>query len=152
MSKKLSNKELRELLTEQSYSIEALQDEVEYLNGEHASNKARIWELICENDKLTMKYCPYRPPGDEDEDIDYYDLKDENTNLRAENLGLALKLYLPKNTDLKKTKKERKPKAGVVSFDFWPLRDWFRLSYDKWNPGMAAQLCVGPLRIDWFVA
>jgi hypothetical protein len=147
MSKKLTNKELRELMTEQSYTIEALEDEVEYLRSEYATNHARIWELICENDVLTMKYCPYRPPGDEDEDIDYYDLKEENESLRAENLGLALKLYdVPRGVN----KKNRKPKAGVVSFDFWPLRDWFRLSYDKWNPGRATQLCIGPIRLDWY--
>jgi hypothetical protein len=149
MSKKLSDKELRELMTEQSYTIEALEDEVEYLREEYATNHARIWELICENDTLTMKYCPYRPPGDEDENIDYYDLKEENEALQSENEDLlaenmALRLYkLP-------VKKEKMKKAGVVSFDFWPLSDWFRFNYNKWTPGMATQLCIGPIRLDWY--
>lgn len=154
MSKKLNNKELRELLTTQSYTIEALEDEIEDLKEERAENKARIWELICQNDALTMKYCPYRPPGDEDENIDYYDLKDENKALMEENEDLLAENMSLRFNELPQTvaKKEKLKKAGVVSFDFWPLSDWFRLSYNKWNPGMATQLCIGPIRFDWFVA
>lgn len=47
-------------------------------------------------------------------------------------------------------KKVRHQKAGTICFDFWPLSDWYRLSLKKWNPGCYAQLCVGPLRVDWF--
>lgn len=146
MTKKLTNKELRELLLESNYSIEALEDEIEYFRGEIAGNNARIWELIQENDKLTMKYNPYRPPGDEDEDIDYYDLKEE-----IESLKEVIESYEEK-LRITKSKKKKNPKAGVVSFDFWPWRDWFRLSYNRWHPGQAAQLCIGPVRVDWFAA
>lgn len=41
-------------------------------------------------------------------------------------------------------------KAGVISIDFWPPSDWWRLHYHGWRSGQYAQLCIGPLRIDWF--
>lgn len=40
-------------------------------------------------------------------------------------------------------------KFGSVSFDFWPPREWLRLDYRPWGPGKYAQLCIGPIRIDW---
>ena len=38
---------------------------------------------------------------------------------------------------------------GSVSFDFWPLRDWLRLSLYRYRPGRYFQVCVGPFRFDW---
>ena len=153
--KKLSNKQLRELLTTQSYNIEALEDEIEYLKEEHATNKARIWELICENDKLTMKYRPYRPPGDEDEDIDYYDLKDENTNLRAENLGLSLKLYRPaeKAPEVPVKKKVKNDRWWNFSVELWPGAwglNYYRYNWKKYGANTReGQMQIGPFGFSW---
>lgn len=133
---------------ELSYTIEALKDEVEYLKQDSADSRTKLWDIIQHNDMLTMKYCPYRPPGDEDEDIDYYDLKEENNNLRLQIAQLAEQLY----NQPKSPEKKRNPKAGCISFDFWPIQDWFRLSYYSWSPGQAAQMCIGPLRLDWFAS
>lgn len=135
-------------ITELNYTIEALEDEIEYLREDSVDSRAKLWEIIQENDILTMKYCPYRPPGDEDEDIDYYDLKEENNNLRLQLTQLAERFY----NQPKPAEKKRNPKAGCVSFDFWPISDWFRLSYHRWSPGQASQLCIGPIRFDWFAS
>jgi regulator of replication initiation timing len=156
--KKLRKKELRELMTEQSYTIEAFENEIEDLEEVIKVTKAKLWEVIQENDRLTMRYEPYRPPGDQHEDYDFYELIEENKSLKKK-----IRLLSEQNTQLltelrdirvamreMKPLKRKHPKGGVVSFDFWPPSDWFRLKYDKWTPGMAAQLCIGPLRIDWF--
>ena len=42
--------------------------------------------------------------------------------------------------------------SGDVSFDFWPLSDWVRLELKKWKPGQYFQLCIGPLRIEWYAS
>jgi hypothetical protein len=52
--------------------------------------------------------------------------------------------------ELYKQPKHRHKHAGALSFDFWPLRDWFRLSVKKWNPGKYAQVCIGPIRLDFW--
>ena len=153
--KKLTNKQLRELLTTQSYNIEALEDEIEYLKGEHATNKARIWELIQQNDTLTMKYCPYRPPGDEDEDIDYYDLKDENAKLRAENLGLALKLYnVPRKApEIPVKKKVKNDRWWNFSIELWPGAwglNYYRYDWKKYSANTReGQMQIGPFGFSW---
>lgn len=162
MSKELSKKELRELLNEQGYSIEALEDEVDELKWANRDlcqmvldKQTRIVELISENDRLTMTYEPYRPPGDEDENISYYDLKEENqhlvTDVRLLNDRIG-RLYADLTRSTEVTKPKKYPKAGVVSFDFWPLSDWFRLTLHRWNPGQSFQLCIGPIRVDWFTS
>lgn len=47
--------------------------------------------------------------------------------------------------------KRHQPKyGGDVCFDFWPITDWFRLRVSKWNPGKYFQLCVGPLRLEFY--
>lgn len=49
-----------------------------------------------------------------------------------------------------KAKVKLKDHCLTISFDPWPLMEWKRLSYSSYNPGKYAQLCVGPLRVDWF--
>lgn len=144
-------KKLRDLMLEQSYTIEALGDEIEHMKGEVAEKHAKLWEVIQENDRLTMTYEPYRPEGDEDHGKDFYELIEENKDLHSnikriatDNLELRLEL------SRQQSKKKKYKKCGTVSLDFWPIKDWFRFSHYKWNPGMYAQLCVGPFRFDWF--
>lgn len=46
-----------------------------------------------------------------------------------------------------------KPKhAADMALDIWPIRDWFRLSYSPWNPGKYTQICIGPLRMEFFAS
>lgn len=142
-------KELKEKNLEQSYTIEALEDEITNLEEIIASLKAKQWELVQENDRLTMRYEPYRPPGDENEGRDFYELIDEVSEARSQISRLAQENY-ELRVQMRNMRPKRYKKNGVISFDFWPLRDWFRLSRHKWNPGMAAQVCVGPIRVDWF--
>lgn len=40
-------------------------------------------------------------------------------------------------------------KFGSVAIDFWPPTEWFRFRWSPWKPGRYAQLCIGPIRIDW---
>ena len=160
--------------------IEALESEIEDLKEMARIKQERMWEIIQENDRLTLKYEPYRPPGDEHEETSFYDLIEENDTLtknildkievikevEKENEGLHRTVETMRSqnvnlaTELREVRKRiismqmaPKPakikKYGGISFDFWPPRDWFRFSYNKWHPGMAAQLCIGPIRIDW---
>lgn len=147
-----------EKLTELGYSIEALEDEIEHLHEVISSKHTRVVELIGENDRLTMTYEPYRPPGDEDENISYYDLKEENEHLRSKAWEYKLEVYhyqqeLAHQQEVTQAvKTPRRKHAGCLTFDFWPLSDWFRLNLCRWNPGKAFQLCIGPIRLDFFEA
>lgn len=152
-----------EKILELQYSVEALENEIESLEEDARINHEKLWTIIQENDRLTMTYEPYRPPGDEHEGLDFYELIDENKDLKKEVERLVWKgreyydeaqHYKQAVTDMKMAQEKRKrySKAGVISFDFWPPRDWFRLSYHPWKQGMAAQLCIGPIRIDWFAS
>lgn len=157
-------------LTELSYTIEALEDEVEYFKEVVGQKQSRISDLISENDRLTMTYEPYRPPGDDMESISYSDLNEENDSLTQNimdkihviheqeeeitRLWTMVKEFQAEAHQLdqmiKAQKTKRKNYAGVLSFDFWPLGDWFRLNLYRWNPGKAFQLCIGPFRLDFF--
>lgn len=173
------SKKNKEKIVELQYSIEALEDEVSYLVEQLAQEHSKLWEVIQENDRLTITYEPYRPPGDEYEGLGFYELIEENDSLTKKLLDkikvieeldeINRNLYDKKNlltsdlidlrtevSRMKNTMKPKRqwskkyPKAGCVTIDFWPPRDWFRLSYHPWKPGMAAQLCIGPIRIDFF--
>jgi regulator of replication initiation timing len=143
---------------ELSYLVEALEDEVSELRELLHDKHEKLIELIGENDRLTMRYEPYRPENDEDAGRDFYELIEETKFLERENkrlvsnlIDVRTELHQLKNTPKSKKKwRKQYPKNGCVTLDFWPPRDWFRFSYHAWKPGMAAQLCIGPLRIDWF--
>lgn len=84
----MNKSKLKKLLAEKGYLIEALEDELEYhveaiveKNKEIDKKHTRIVELVHENDRLTLTYEPYRPPGDENEGLGYYDLINENNTL-----------------------------------------------------------------------
>jgi hypothetical protein len=79
----MSRSKKDEKILELSYTIEALKDEVDYWKEQHDLKQSRISQLIQENDRLTLTYEPYRPSGDEDANISYYDLKKENKRLRS---------------------------------------------------------------------
>jgi regulator of replication initiation timing len=147
---KISKKELLDANQTMGYDIEALEEEVDRLMELLQDKHEKLVNLINENDRLTMRYEPYRPEGDEDYGKDFYELIEENNRLRRDNLKLTNRLW-----EVEQAVKEIKPKKkyrknGVVSFDFWPLSEWVRFSHNKWDPGKAAQLAVGPIRFDWF--
>lgn len=73
--------------------------------------------------------------------------------LIRENDRLTLKYepyYPPKHPKAKLAKLRNH--ALTIAFDPWPLMEWKRLSYSSYNPGKYMQICVGPLRVDWFVS
>ncbi len=142
-------------ITELSYSVGALEDEIEYLNETVAQKQGRIVELINENDRLTMAFDPYIPEDSEDYGLTFYGLKAENESLiekiqekmfEISNLRGQLSHY----EEIDPINETKNPKNGCLSFDFWPLSDWVRLSLYRWEPGKAFQLCIGPCRLDWF--
>ena len=162
MSKKSSKKELKNRILELNWELEAANSEIDDLIEQIADQQRRIVELINENDRLTITYEPFIPEDDPDYGREFFEILEENKELnnrvtslvyRLDNINRERNEFQLQLWDLQKAVKEMKPKhkkCGVISFDFWPLRDWFRFNYHKWNPGMAAQLCIGPFRIDWF--
>lgn len=144
-------------ILEQGYSLEALEDEVEHLREVITQKQGRISELIGENDRLTLTYEPYRPPGDEYEGLGFYELIEENDALTQNVLDkiqvireLEATISELQRPVMASPKKARKNYCGVLSFDFWPLTDWLRLKLYRWSPGKAFQACVGPVRFDFF--
>lgn len=138
-------------ILELGYSIEALEDETEHLREIISQKHSRIVELIHENDRLTLTYEPYHPPGSELENTGYYELIDQIHHLEAKVLEYKFEVHhYQQELASEKAKKVRSKHVGLLSFDFWPLTDWLRLKLYRWNPGKAFQACVGPLRFDWF--
>lgn len=132
--------------------LEALRTEIRHLEAVIIEKHAKMWHAIQENDRLTLQFEPYIPEDDEDYGLSFFELKEANEDLTKKMFNY-LKIISDKDEELNTLRTKRKyKKAGSVSFDFFPLSDWYRLSYNKWNPGMYTQLCVGPLRIDWFAA
>lgn len=143
-----SNKELK-------YRIEALEGEIEYHEERAEMQRERIWELIQENDRLTLRYEPFNPEGSEGHGESFYDLLEERNSLQQklrfveqqrDNLECALRNTQP----APKPKNPRKRHSAGVSLDLWPISDWFRLSFHRWNPGKYAQLTIGPIRVDFY--
>lgn len=117
----------------------------------------QIAGLIRENDRLTLTYEPEDNPN---HGITFYELVADNDAL-TEQIAEFMTIFSKQDDriwnleaqlrDTKKTvKKERRKINASISFDLYPLTDWFRLSYNKWNPGRYAQLCIGPIRVDIF--
>lgn len=80
-------------------------------------------------------------------------LKADVNYLIAENSRLRNRLneIIAENDRLTLKYEPYKPqKCGSVSFDFWPLGEWIRFSFKRWEPGQYAQLVIGPARFDWF--
>lgn len=87
------------------YSIEALENELEHLEEVIEDTKAKLWQVICDNDRLTMTYEPYRPPGDKHEGLDFYELIEENDNLTNNvlaKIAVIKELEEEKNEDKKR--------------------------------------------------
>jgi hypothetical protein len=150
MSKKESCKQKLQGL---EYSVEALEDEVEYLRNTISEDHIRIVDLIRENDRLTLRYEPFRPPGDEHEGFDFYELIEENEALIAKAWEYKQEtIQMQQILDVERAKKVkvRNKYCGIVSFDFWPLSDWARFKIYPWSPGKTFQTVIGPFRFDWF--
>jgi len=69
------------------------------------------------------------------------ELQDTINNLEIEIIELDRKL---------RSVKRKRKYAGCICFDFWPLKDWVRFYHKKWQPGYYWQLCIGPIRIDFW--
>lgn len=124
-------------ITKLQYTIEALTDEIDNLNDIISMKQERIAELINQNDRLTLTYEPYRPPGDEYEGVSFYELVEENDSLTKnildkleviEELGHRLYAFEAEVRQLKKdlneTKSDEKPKG------FWKLLPFRGSTYD----------------------
>lgn len=49
--------------------------------------------------------------------------------------------------------KDHEPQyAADLAFDFWPLSDWFRFSVMRYRPGQYFQVCIGPIRFEFYAA
>lgn len=161
MSKK-SKKDLKAKILELSYDLEAADSEIDDLVEQIGDQSRRIYELITENDRLTITYEPFIPKDSPYYGREFFEILEENKELndkvasliyRLDNINRERNEFQLRVWELQKEMKERPKKYkknGVISLDFWPPRDWFRFNYHKWDPGKAAQICIGPLRIDWF--
>lgn len=174
----MSKETKKDKIVELGYTIEALEDEIEYLKGEHATNRARIWELIEHNDRLTLTYEPYRPPGDEDENTSYYDLKEENDMLTqkvldkmalTDELDGRISKLVTENYELRRTiqanndivyKATKKTKSRVkndrwwnFNIELWPGAwglNYYRYDWKKYNADTReGQMQIGPLGFSW---
>lgn len=84
---------------------------------------------------------------------DYEDLSAEYYKRCNELMALTPVVPEPPVKKLISKIKSRQPKyAGGVCLDLWPLSDWVRFSYKKFHPGQYFQICVGPIRIEWYTA
>ena len=146
---------------EYTYQIEALEEEIKDLKSEIVENHTKLWDIIQENDRLTMTYEPYRPPGDEDEGVNFYDLIEENKELRAEVAGLKIKLYLDDQLPIKPFKDEKLKKKERIKNDRWwnfSIELWpgaWGLNYYRYNwkksgsQSREGQMQIGPFGLSW---
>lgn len=143
---------------EMKYQIEALEDEIEDLKSEVAEEHSKLWEIIQENDRLTLAYEPYRPPGDENEGVNFYDLIEENKELRAEVAGLKIQLYLKDNlpdAPVEPIKKSRikNDRWWNFSIELWPGAwglNYYRYDWKKYkSSSREGQMQIGPFGLSW---
>lgn len=73
---------------EYKYRIEALEHEVSDREDLVALQRIRIRELIDNLDRLSLRYEPFIPEGDDDHGLDFYELVEDNKRLVAENQEL----------------------------------------------------------------
>ncbi len=126
--------------------------------------RARLWEVISENDRLTLTYEPFQPEGDEYEGVQYFDLIDENDSLAAkllDKLGVIRELEAririleqapvqraPKIPYKAKKVKKQPRYFGSASLDYWPPSDYLRFSLKRYG-NHEWQFTFGPIRIDF---
>lgn len=158
---------------ELSYTVEALDDEIEYLKNtiaelerKGAEDHARIWELICHNDRLTLSYEPYRPPGDEHEGLTFYGLVEENKELiklnkyletRVSSLLESLTTPAPNPAPIIPVA----PKKPLIKYDrywnatfeLWPGAwglNYYRYQGKKYNSeSREGNIQIGPFGFNW---
>lgn len=147
MSKKELKRENQTLL----YTTEALDEEIEYLRDELRMKGDRVVELISEVDRLSLRYEPYRPEGDEDESKDFYELIEEVSALKAR-VGRLMQENWRISEEKVESGKVKTKKFGILSLNFWPISDWVCFSYNKWDSGQYFQIRIGPLGFDWSAA
>lgn len=58
----------------------------------------------------------------------------------------------PKPSFFQRIKNHEPRYAADAAFDFWPLSDWFRLSVKRYRPGQYFQVCIGPIRFEFYAA
>lgn len=125
----------KEQLTTLQNNVEALEDEVKRLTETVTQKQLRILEL----DRLTFTYERYVPPTPP---------KPKKNFLGFRTTGVDEPPKQKKGGFLNKFKRDSRW-FGTVSLDFYPLRDWFRFSYEPYRPGQYFQICIGPLRFDF---
>lgn len=136
-----------EKILEQSYTIEALEDEIRHLDEENdrlTNNILDKIEVIKEYDNDNKRL--HETVRDNDDLVK--GLRREIEGL-DEYIGLLLTPSEPKK--VKKTRREPKY-AADIALDFWPPSDWVRFSLSKFRPGRYFQVCIGPLRMEFYAA
>ena len=158
-------KKFKEKILEQGYSIEVLEDEISDLEEQLSETKTKLWEIIQENDRLTLTYEPYRPTGDENEGVNFYDLFDENKELKATvrqleqevvNLNYKLRQVEKSMVEMKPAGKQPRIKYDRwwnASFELWPGAwncSYYRYQAKKHgSKSREGQVQVGPFGFSW---
>ncbi len=151
---------------ELEYQIEALQDQVEDLEQQLQDQHAKLWSIIQENDRLTLKYEPYRPEGDEHENLDFYGLVEDNKKLKdlvkrlqEKNNRLVSELIdVRKAITETKVAKEHKPLIKYTrwwnaNIELWPGAwdlNYYRYKWEKYgSDSREGSLQFGPFGFSW---
>lgn len=160
-----------EKILEFQYTIEALEDELQDHEKEIEDTKAKLWDVIQENDRLTLTYEPYRPPGDEHEGLDFYELIEENDNLTQNILNkiavikeLEERIYILERT-VQVNKAPRIPASDPkkpriknerwwnFSVELWPGAwglNYYRFNWQKHGSvSREGSIQVGPFGFSW---
>lgn len=163
MSKNKKDDKILEL----QYNVEALENEIESLEEDARINHEKLWTVIQENDRLTLRYEPFRPPGDPTEEYDFYELVDENKALEKE-----VKYEKDKNNrltaeliDVRKAVAEMKivqeePRRLIkndrywnFSFELWPGAwglNYYRYDWRKYGArSREGSIQLGPIGFSW---
>lgn len=82
---------------------------------------------------------------------DAYDVLEVQKNLRIKYQTEVGELKHAQWVDtLPAATKPKHKHALCVSFDLWPISDFWRFNYTPYQPGYYFQLCLGPLRLDFY--
>lgn len=150
----MSRSKKDEKILELGYSIEALENEIQNLEERLQDKHEKMWEIIQHNDRLTLTYEPYRPPGDKHEDVTFYGLIEENDSLvekvlekmeiireqdeNIERLYGSLAIYQDRVAQLERSLVEMKTveKAPRIPFSKPRIKNerWWNFSVELW-PG-----------------
>lgn len=87
----------------------------------------------------------------EQADTDYLSLVGDYNRVISNSLPFQNQTPSPSLVDEIRAWKNRYPKySATISIDLLPIQDWFRLEYNPFYKGKAAQITIGPLRGDFY--